>query len=66
MSDAGFIIAPVTAEVRRDIRYIVTEKRLEMAIRFGRTDALALNSARGLAGVNFRTMKQALTWIKAQ
>ena len=60
------IIAPVTPDIRQRLAMIALKGRLGFSIRSGRTDAFALQAARGWAGINFRTTKQALAWVLEQ
>ena len=68
-ADKGFIIEnPGDPETRMRLALIVLKARLELAIRFGRTDPYALHAARDWA-IKFdiksgtKTMKQNLRWI---
>jgi len=75
MADEGFTIDMTIPGMRRKVALTVLKHRLEMAIHFRRTDAMALHAARGWAmkeepknrpKVEFRTMKQALAWVQSE
>ena len=74
-TNEGFTIDMTQPGMRRKVAMVVLMHRLEMAIHFRKTDSMALHSARGWAlkeepknrpKTEFKTMRQALVWVKAQ
>lgn len=74
MTDEGFTIDMTIPGMRRLVALKVLKSRLGMAVHFRRTDAFALEAARGwalkeepkLRPKRFSTMKQALDWVEAE
>jgi hypothetical protein len=73
-ASGGFTIDMTIPGMRRLVALKVLKSRLQMAVHFRRTDAFALESARGWAlkehpkdrPKRFSTMKQALAWVEAE